>query len=188
MTGRVATLLVAALVFAPLSPALAQSGYSVRTERRGEGLEVRAEARLEASAELVWQVISDYERLPAFVPGIRRSVVVLRSGNRLLLEQSGEARFLFFTVPIEVRLEVIEQPPDRIVSRAVGGNLRRMSGRYEIRSGAPGGVQLHYVGAIEPDFDLPPIIGQVALRASVEEQFEAMVREIQRRAGAQPPR
>jgi ribosome-associated toxin RatA of RatAB toxin-antitoxin module len=186
--GRVATLLGAAFVLAAAPCADAQPAPVVQTERRGDGLEVRAQALIETTAQLVWQVISDYERLPEFIPGIHRSTVLERRGERLLLQQSGEARFLFFAVPIEVRLEVHEQPPDRITSRAVGGNLRRMNGRYEIHAAAPGAVQLRYFGAIEPDFALPPIVGHVALRASVEEQFEAMVREIRRRAAGSPAR
>jgi len=164
----------------------AQADFSVEAARRGEAVEVRAHALLDAPAQLVWQVISDYERLPQFVPNLRRSAVIARNGNRVLLEQSGEARFAFFSVPIEVRLEVVEQPLDWIASRAVAGNLRRLSGRYELHpDAARGGVLLRYAGAIEPGFELPPIVGIAALRSSVEQQFGAMVQEILRRAAEQ---
>lgn len=69
---------------------------------------------------------------------------------------------------------------------AVGGNLRRMSSRYEIRS-VPGraAVVLDYAGTIEPVFQLPTVIGIAALRAYAEDQFRAVVREINRRAAEQ---
>lgn len=177
-----------ALSLAAAPPARAQSDFSVEAVRRGDAVEVRAHAILEASVQLVWEVISDYERLPQFVPHLKRSVVLARNGNRVLLEQSGEARFAFFAVPIEVRLEVIEQAPEWITSRAVGGNLRRMTGRYELHpDAARGSVLLRYFGAIEPDFELPPIVGVAALRWSVEQQFEAMVQEVLRRAAERLP-
>jgi uncharacterized membrane protein len=181
--GRIAILAGSAVLLAGAPAARGEPAVAVRAERAGGVVTVRAEAVIEAPAALVWQVISDYERLPQFVPGIRRSAVVLRDGSRVLLEQSGEASFLLFSVPIEVRLEVEEAPPDTISSRAVAGNLRRMSGRYEIRPGPqPGTVLLLYSGLIEPGFDLPPVFGMAALQWNVEAQFEAMVHEIVRRA------
>jgi ribosome-associated toxin RatA of RatAB toxin-antitoxin module len=187
MTRRVVAPIAAALVSAAACAAHGQAEFSVEAQRDGDAVEVRVHALLDASAALTWQVISDYERLPEFVPGISRSVVVARSGNRVTLEQSGEARFAFLVFPIEVRLEVLESPLEWIVSRAVSGNVRRMSGRYEIHpEGARGGVTLRYHGAIEPAFELPPIVGVAALRWTIEQQFEAMVNEILRQAAARP--
>jgi len=86
-----------------------------------------------------------------------------------------------------VRLEVTERPPQSISSRAVAGNVRHMSGRYEIQPDADRGtVLLRYVGEIEPDFELPPLIGVAALRSTATEQFTAMVAEIERRAAGAP--
>jgi hypothetical protein len=38
-----------------------------------------------------------------------------------------------------------------------------------------------------PAFRLPPLIGLPALRASVERQFGALVREVERRSAELPP-
>ena len=165
--------------------AFAAEDLVVEAKRHGEGVEVRARAFVAAPAALVWRVLTDYERLPRFVPGMARSVVSERRDNRLRLEQAGEARFLVFSFPIEVQLEVVESAPRWITSRAVGGNLRRMSGRYDLQpDAARGGVVLAYAGLIEPAFDLPPLVGTAALRHMVEEQFAAMVAEIERLAAA----
>jgi len=153
------------------------------TGTRSEEITARARALIAAPASLVWQVLTDYEHLPGFIPGIFRSSVRLKEGNRLLLEQTGEARFLLFSFPIEVRLEVLEWPPEWISSRVVSGNVRRMNGRYELhQDSSRNNVLLRYYGEIEPDFALPPIVGIAALRIMAEEQFTAMVMEIERRA------
>jgi ribosome-associated toxin RatA of RatAB toxin-antitoxin module len=163
--------------------ALAAEELAVEAERRNDGVEVRARAFIAAPVDLVWRVLTDYERLPAFVPGISRSVVLARQGSSLRLEQSGEARFLVFSFPMQVELDVLESPPHWVVSRAVGGNVRQMSGRYDLKADpGRGGVMLIYTGLIEPDFDLPPLVGTAALRHMAEEQFRAMVAEIERRA------
>lgn len=172
-----------ALLAAQAGAAEAAEDLSVAVERRGSLFAVRARAIVAAPVTLVWQVLTDYERLPQFIPGISSSVVLLRSADRVLVEQHGEARFLVFSIPIEVRYEVQESPPYWIASRAVGGNLRRMSSRYDLNpNAARPGVQLDYTGEIEPDFELPPLVGPFALRSMVEEQFTAMVDEIERRA------
>ena len=176
--------MVAVLGAAPANvPAYAADDLVVEAERRGEAVEVRARATIVAPVALIWRVLTDYEQLPRFIPGIDKSVVRLREGSRLLVEHSGEARFLFFSFPIEVTLEVIESPPEWVSSRAVGGNVRRMTGRYDLSpDAAHGAVLVRYQGLIEPDFELPPLVGAVAMRRTVEEQFIAMVAEIERRA------
>ena len=179
---------LAVLLAVPAWTAGAADELVVEAERRGGRIEVRARAVVAARASLAWQVLTDYEGLPGFIPGILRSSVRLHEGNRLQVEQSGEARFLIFSFPIDVRLEVTESRPDWISSRAVGGNLRRMNGRYELRPGPGGRMELRYRGEIEPDFDLPPLVGVAALRGMVEEQFSAMVAEIERRAAAGAPK
>jgi hypothetical protein len=180
---RLPTVACALLVAA--SAAWSAEDVVVDADRRDETFEVRARAFLAAPIVVVWAVLTDYERLPAFVPGIATSIVRERRGLRLRLEQRGEARFLLFSFPIEVQLEVTESPPYSVVSRAVGGNVRRMSGRYDLRPDpVRGGVLLLYTGAIEPDFLLPPVIGLAALRSTAEEQFLAMVAEIERVAAS----
>lgn len=167
------------------APCGAAEDFAFEVERTGERMDVRAQAVVAAPLAVVWSTLTDYEGLPRFIPGIAASTVLSRQGNRLLVEQRGEARFLFFSFPVEVRLDVVHAPPDRIASRAVGGNMRRMTGLYEImQDDARGGIRLRYVGEIEPDFELPPLVGMAVLHAVVEEQFSAMVAEIERRAAA----
>lgn len=155
----------------------------VETEHRGARLHVRARASVSANLHTVWEVITDYENLPRFVPGLTRSIVRRNALQSFELEQHGEVRFLFWSIPIDVVMQVTEEPRYRIVSRALRGNLRFMQARYELVAGpAPHRMTLYYQGEIEPDFELPPIFGAFALQSSIEEQFSAVVREIERRA------
>ncbi len=159
----------------------------VRAERQGESVEVRAQAVVDASPALVWSVLTDYADLPQFIPGISRSIVRKRDGNHLVVEQSGEAHFLFFSFPVEVTYDVVQEPYAWVVSRAISGNLRRMRGRYDLEAEAGGRTCfLRYEGEIEPDFSLPPLFGTAALRGMAQAQFAAMVEEIERRAASGP--
>jgi carbon monoxide dehydrogenase subunit G len=172
---------LAAILALQLVVAHAAEDLAVSVARQGERFSVRASASIAVPAATVWEVLTDYESLPRFIPGLSSSTVQLRAGQRVVVEQKGEARFLFFSFPIEVRLEVLESPAAWISSRSVGGNLRRMTGRYDVETSVRGSV-LRYSGELEPGFDLPPVIGALAVRIMAEQQFAALVAEIERRA------
>jgi carbon monoxide dehydrogenase subunit G len=174
--------LVALVLLAALAGAAwGADDLAVDVDRNGSSFAIRAAATVAAPVSLVWDVLTDYNNLSRFIPGMSRSMVQLRVANRVLVEQKGAARFLLFSYPIEVLLEVQEAPRDWIASRAVGGNLKRMNGRYDLHpQGA--NLRLSYSGVMEPEFELPPVIGTLAVRGMVEEQFAAMVAEIERRA------
>lgn len=179
-------LCVTSVLLAASSASRALAAGDARTEvrRTADGLEIRAQARVGAPAAVVWQVLTDYEHLPQFIPGITRSVVKERRGERLIVEQTGEARFLLFTFPVEVTYEVTESPQASMSSRAIAGNLKRMAGRYDIEADGRG-ARLRYAGFVDPDFDVPDFLETAALRSMVDEQFSALVVEIERRAAAQ---
>ena len=165
------------------TPGLHAAGeVKVDAIRKGEFIEVRAHAVVEAPLSVIWTTLTDYERLPEFIPGLRKSKVIGRRGGTVVVEQSGEARFLVFTFPIDVTLEALERPPSSIQVRAISGNLRHFEGGYRVEPDPAGtGMALRWEGSIIPDVSLPPLIGEVVMRMRIEDQFTGMVREIERR-------
>jgi len=155
---------------------------TVNAARSGDVLQVEASAEFEGSLTRAWQVLTDYDRLAAFVPDLRVSRVVSRERNSALVEQRGAARLLFFSYPMDVRLAITEYPRERVESRAVAGNFREMQSTYtlEMREGR---VLLRYSGRMVPDFYIPPLIGTLVLRHHVESAFRALVDEIERGQG-----
>ena len=176
---RLATLrwlLVLVTGFAGATPA---AEITVRATRDGDVLEVVAVAEFEGNIARTWQVLTDYGRIAEYVPSLEISRVVSRERNSAVVEQKGEARMLFFSYPINVRLAVTEHPYERVESRAIAGNFREMRNAYTLEQ-RPGRVLLRYTGHLVPDFFIPPLIGTLALRRNVEETFRAMVEEIER--------
>ena len=170
------------LVLLGAGSACAAENLTVEAIRKGEFIEVRANATIEAPVAVIWATLTDYERLPEFIPGLKKSRIISRQGASVIVEQSGEARFLMFTLPIDVTLEAVEQPPLSIKVRALSGNLRHFEGGYQIGPERIGNrIQLRWIGTIIPDVSLPPLIGEVIMRMRIEEQFIGMVHEIERR-------
>lgn len=163
--------------------ARASDEVTVEAVRRGEALEIVCRAALEAPAEIVWQTLTDYNRLHEFIPGMLRSRVLERRGAVAVIEQSGEARFLVFTFPIDVTLASTERPPHSIEATMLKGNLKRLQGTYRIEPQSAGRVAVTWTGVIEA-LSMPPLFGETLMRASIEDQFRGMVQEIAHRAAA----
>jgi len=173
---------LAALFLLWAAAASAAEGLSVETMRRGSAVEVRAYALIEAQYGTVWSTLTDYERLSEFVPGMSSSRVLEHRGNTWIVEQRGETRFLFFSHPVEVTVMATARPPHALDVRLLKGNLKRLDGGYRVEQALGGKIALRWTGLVEPD-SLPPLLGELVMRASIAAQFAGMVREIERREG-----
>ena len=175
--ARFGSILLSSILLAAPAPA---AEVTVHATRNGETLEVVAVAEFDGDITRPWQVLTDYGRIAEFVPNMEVSRVVSRGRNSAVVEQKGEARMLFFSYPINVRLAITELPQERVESRAIAGNFRVMRNVYALEQ-RQGRVLLRYSGHLVPDFFVPPLIGTWALRNNVEETFRALVEEIERR-------
>ena len=161
-------------------PATGQAAeISVHATRHGDSFEVEATAEMEVDVMDAWKVLTDYNRLAEFIPGMQESRVVSRDGSSIVVDQRGETSLLFFTFPMRVRLAIEERPYERIVSTAIAGNFKELHGVYHLEPrGAK--LQLRYEGKFTPDFGFPPLFGTLIVRTTVERRFSAMVREIEK--------
>jgi ribosome-associated toxin RatA of RatAB toxin-antitoxin module len=163
----------------------AAAEVEIKTSHMGDLVSVRAQATITAPLDVVWGTLTDYERLPEFIPGLKKSKVIARNGATSTVQQSGEAWFFLTRVPIEVTLESTEAPPN-IEVRRTAGTIKQLQGRYEtqVLEGTPTQVQLRWIGSVEPENGLPPLVGEALMRRSIRQQFAGMVREIERREAA----
>jgi hypothetical protein len=174
---------VACLVLLTLVLALAPAwgaDITVSVTRSGDAFSVEASAEFDGTIPRTWKALTDYGRYADYIPGMAESRVVARRGNRVEVDQKGEARVLFLIFPIEVRLAVTEHPFERVESRAVSGSFREMRSVYSMEAGQ-GRVLLRYAGRMVPDFYVPPLIGTLLLKRNIEDTFVALVEEIERR-------
>lgn len=170
------------VLFLALAPARA-ADIVVDVTRSGEVFSVEAHAEFEGSIARTWQVLTDYGRYSEYIPELTHSRVISRQGREAQVEQKGEVRLLFLTFPLDVRLVVSEHPYERVTSRAVAGSFREMRNAYFLEA-REGRVLLRYTGRLVPDFYVPPVVGTLVLRSTVEAMFVALVEEMERRNAA----
>lgn len=167
----------------------ASSNVDVQARRNRNAVEVRISTVVTAPIDIIWKVLTDYQRIPEFIPGFVSSEVLERVGDRALVKQRGAAHFLWFSFPIDIIVEAIEEYPNWVQVEKRSGNLVQLSGRYELQSvppvtearGARTAYLLRWTGVIEPEMELPPLVGRMALSQNLEQQFRALVAEIERR-------
>jgi carbon monoxide dehydrogenase subunit G len=180
-SARAFVLLAMVLLLAGTGPALADPPeIRIQTSRDGEFVTVSAVADMQVDPRVAWEVLADYDHLADFIPDMKSSRVVSRSGNSVRVEQRGEIGFLFYRQSVDAILEILEEPPSRIAARSVGGNVRDLETSYGLENLAHG-VRLNYHGRFIPEFSVPPLIGMPFVRRVIERRFRAMIAEIVRR-------
>lgn len=193
--------LAASVLLAGADASADAAAPTVDVERDGGMFHVRARAEIRADPRIAWETITDYERLREFLPDVERSRIVARDGGRLVVEHRGAFHLFFIEVPVRVRLSVRHEPYERVIARSQAGTvdgekqtLRDFSGTYVLTvvgRDRRAGVRLDYESHFELAEPLPPILGELFGTAMVQrgmrQQFEAMVREIERRQATRPP-
>jgi polyketide cyclase/dehydrase/lipid transport protein len=162
------------------SPCTEGQEVTVRASREGDAVVLEAQGHVKAEARLAWEVVTGYDHYAEFVPDLDSSRILMRLGDTAIVEQRGRLGFFLFQFPLQVRLMVTETPFERVSSYAISGNVKEMTGTYEL---VPEGTTLRFLyhGRIVPAFQLPSLIGVAAVRHAVEQQFTALVKEVQRR-------
>jgi len=177
-----AKVLLLGLVLAAGS-AIAAEPVTVTAKAQGEAVQVHAVANVRAPLSLIWQTLTDYDRLSAFIPGMKSSRVVARRGTSAIVEQTGSAGPFFIGYPIDVVVESVEYHPRAIEIHVLKGNIKQLDGRYDLEPSAagPNAYTLRWTGLIQAGVELPSFITIPLMRASIEDQFTGMVNEIERR-------
>ena len=187
---------LSALALASLLVTGAEAETVVDVQRDGAIYVVHASGRVAADQRVAWEALTDYDHLNEFVPDIERSHVVVRDGNRLVVEHVGAFRLMFFAMPVRVRLAVEHDPYQRVLARTEPGKvgaeeptLKSVSSQSRLTPlPAPlGGVRVDYdarfgLGDMLPKF-ADSMIGRRLVEHGLRRHFEAMLNEIERRQG-----
>ncbi|HET9700939.1 MAG TPA: SRPBCC family protein [Burkholderiales bacterium] len=177
-------ILLAVAVSAGACGSAAGAGAPVRSSisilRQGEVFLVDAVLIAPVSSREAWAVLTDFDHMSAFVPGMNESRVLRRSGNRLTVLQKGVVRLGFLGFDFESLRDVELEPEEVVRSRNIGGNLRRLDSLTRFHPSA-GGALISYHVEIVPDFWMPGFIAEYLIRSEIQDQFEAVVNEMLRR-------
>ena len=126
-------------------------------------------------------VLSDYERIPRFMPEITTSVVLSNAGGRIVVEQEAISRFMMFSKKVHLLLEVIRDDSSlRFVDRC-GKSFTTYHGAWRATTSG-GRTAVTYELTAKPAFDVPQFILKRLLRRDSVQMIDRLQREIAARA------
>ena len=179
-SDRASALLLSGLLCASVA---ASAEPEIRIERNQDAIVINASLRVDVHHHIAWQVLTDYDNLARFVPGMQSSKIVSRPGEPLLLKQTGQSGFLLFSLPIEVLVQVTEAPLEAVRFHGVGGSFKNKHGEWRIEPQGDATL-LIYQANIVPGFWVPPLIGPTVMGQDVRSKLLALAQEMRRRAAS----
>ena len=177
-----ARLLLLSLLAFPFAAPAQPSRPEVAVKRVDSGgmqvFEVTASGSVKAAPAAVWKVLTDYEAMPEFVPDLEKTKVLSRTGNRVIIEQSGMARFLFFSRTINLVVQAAEEPMSSIHISLVNGDMKVYDCRWTLTALPDGGTRIDYSGKLVPKFYVPGVLGSNLIGRDIERMMAAVLQRL----------
>jgi ribosome-associated toxin RatA of RatAB toxin-antitoxin module len=152
-----------------------------RFEVEGQHLyQVQASATVQAAPATVWKVLTAYDRMTEYVPDLGLCRVLARNGNEVIIEQQGNARFLFVTKAVHLIVRALETPMSAIDISLISGNMKRYEARWElVPVPETGGTRVLYSGKMMPDFYVPGMLGATMVRGDIAHMMQAVLARLE---------
>jgi hypothetical protein len=142
---------------------------------------VDAELVLDAPPAAVHAVITDYEHLTNLSPRIEESRVLEKESNATLVFTRVEGCFAFFCRTIDRVERVVEFGPDHVEATTLPDQSDVGFGKvvWVLHASGEDATRVEYYTALEPTFWVPPLVGRIALRRSMEAEAMRMFANIE---------
>ena len=152
------------------------------TEAAG-GYRVTAEFTVPAPAATVTSVLTDYERIPEFMPDVKTSQVLERNAAGIVVEQEAAAKFMMFSKRIHLVLNVSEDGGTIRFRDRCGKSFETYEGVWRL-SGSGDRTTVRYELTAKPLFEVPGFVLKRLLKRDATTLIHRLTAEIGRRREA----
>jgi len=160
---------------APLSP------YELAVREDHGVYSVTARFDVPEPASAAFAVLTDYERIPRFMPGIETSVVLERGPDRVLIAQEAVSHLMVFSKRLHLLLEIVEGRDTLRFRDRSGQSFARYEGQWRLCAES-GGTSISYELAAQPAFTVPEFLLTRLLKRDSAHMIDSLRREIDSRA------
>jgi len=151
---------------------------TVHTEKlAGQQRRILAFTEIPATAEQVWQVITDYDNLASFIPNLSCSKRLSHPEGGIRLEQMGSQCFLNIKFCARVVLDMVEAFPQELRFSMVEGDFRQFEGKWTLEPVAEAQdsiVRLGYDLVIRPPRAMPVALIERHIRNDLSRNLRAI--------------
>lgn len=136
---------------------------------------IEGSAVIQAPIQIVWNVLTDFEGMPLFVPSVKSSRIVSREGDCLIVEQIILIKKMMFHKQLHLMLRVRSHFLKLLHFQDLAHkDFRQYQGSWTMQSQG-NHTKITYTLDLEPKFSVPDFF----LRASLERGTNKLVRQIQ---------
>lgn len=180
--GRYLPAAVVVFLFLQASSSSAQPSPSGLTVREERGVyTVAARFAVEQPPSVALAVLTDYEQIPRFMPGVRTSAVLAHTTGHSVVEQEAVSRIMMFSKRVHLVLEIDEQLDALLFRDRCGRSFARYEGAWRV-SAENGRTTITYELTADPSFDIPGFVIKRLLRRDSAQMVERLKAEIAARA------
>jgi carbon monoxide dehydrogenase subunit G len=122
-------------------------------------------------------VLTDFERIPTYLPDIKSSTVLERSAGGTLVEQEAVARFLMFSKRVHLVLRVNEAAGVIRFRDECGQSFEIYDGSWTVRPSGAGSTITYQLDA-KPNFDVPAFVLRRLLKRDATDLIGRISNEI----------
>lgn len=133
------------------------------------------------SAEDAIRVLTDYERIPAYMPDVQSSQVLERTPTSTLIEQTAAPKFLMFSKRVHLRLEVSVTNGTITFRDTCGKSFSEYAGAWIVEQ-RDNHARIEYRLSAKPSFDVPAFVLKKLLKRDAAAMVERLRQEIAARA------
>jgi carbon monoxide dehydrogenase subunit G len=130
---------------------------------------------------IAWDVLTDFDKLAAWVPNVEQSKATKREENTVTVEQRGVAKFGAASFPYVTERRIDLTPQSAIKTTQIKGSMRRVESTILLEADG-NGTRIKYHLEIVPSILVAAVMSRAFVEHEVTEQFTAIVGEMVRRA------
>jgi carbon monoxide dehydrogenase subunit G len=142
---------------------------------------VTAQFEVPQPAAVALDVLTDYDRIPRFMPDVKSSIVRERSADHIVVEQEAVARAMLFSKRIHLRLDVRTNDGAISFRDTSGRSFSKYEGSWRV-SEQNGRTIVRYDLSAQPAFDVPAFLLTRLLKRDANQMIERLRTEIAARA------
>jgi carbon monoxide dehydrogenase subunit G len=144
---------------------------------------VAARFQVPQTPALALAVLTDYEQIPRFMPGVETSIVLERRSGLVVVEQEAVSHLMMFSKRVHLVLEITEGADTLRFRDRSGRSFARYEGSWQLCE-EDGQTVILYDLTAQPSFDVP----QFLLRRLLKRDAGLMIAGLRREIAAQSAR
>ncbi len=176
---------------ATIAPPAQSDGYSIAAPQ-ATVVDNKMSAEIVATSATecanAWQVFTDFDAMPRFLPGMEASKVLSREDGRVTVLQRGRHQYGIFWKRYQSERALTMREPVVIESRSLPGDEMAIVSSTFFTPTAQAGCAITYSASIELPRWIPSGAAEGFVKSLASTQMRAMLAEVQRRYAPAPMR